>query len=168
MQVQKECTANKSASIHTYQILLSRNRLHLSPWSFTQVCKKIETTMTWNCMSKVRRYTTDNSRTPKLSNFTVFLLTIKTSSQNISMTLSQISLKLHEHRGGSWRKKFPWTILEEQLPVPRKTPASKIGHGVISLLRQLWCHCNLDHNKFSSLSHTIVVTIFYKSLIMAT
>ena len=31
MQVQKECTANKSASIHTYQILLSRNRLHLSP-----------------------------------------------------------------------------------------------------------------------------------------
>ena len=31
MQVQMECTANKSASIHTYQILLSRNRLHLSP-----------------------------------------------------------------------------------------------------------------------------------------
>ena len=113
-------------------------------------------------------FSTDNSRTPKLSNFTVFLLTIKTSSQNISMTLSQIPLKLHEHRGGSWRKKLSWTILEEQLPVPRKTPASKIGHGVISLLRQLWCHCNLDHNKFSSLSHTIVVTIFYKSLFMAT
>ena len=56
MQVQKECAANKSASIHTYQILLSRNRLHLSPWSFTQVCKKIETTMTWNCMSKDRRF----------------------------------------------------------------------------------------------------------------
>ena len=34
--------------------------------------------------------------------FTVFL-TKKTSSQNISMTLLQISLKLHEHRG-SYRR----------------------------------------------------------------
>ena len=89
-------------------------------------------------------FSTDNSRTPKLSNFTVFLLTIKTSSQNISMTLSQIPLKLHEHRSGSWRKKLRRTILEEQLPVSRKTAASKIGDGVISLLRQLWCHCNPD------------------------
>ena len=30
-----------------------------------------------------------------------FILHIKTSSQNISITLSQISLKLHEHRGRS-------------------------------------------------------------------
>ena len=37
--------------------------------------------------------------------FTVFL-TIKTSSQNISITLLQILLKLHEHRGGYWRKKL--------------------------------------------------------------
>ena len=38
--------------------------------------------------------------------FTVFL-TIKTSSQNISITLLQISLKLREHRGSYCRKKVP-------------------------------------------------------------
>ena len=65
--------------------------------------------------------------------FTVFL-TIKTLSQNISITLLQISLKLHEHRGGYWRKKLPKTILEEQFPVPRNTAASKIGNNLISLL----------------------------------
>ena len=91
--------------------------------------------------------------------FTVFL-TIKTSSQNISITLLQISLKLHEHRGRYWRKKLPWMILEEQFPVPRNTSVSKIGNSVISLLWQLRCHCNSDHNKFSSLSNTIVVVIF--------
>ena len=42
----------------------------------------------------------------------------------------------------------------------RNTAASKIGNGVISLLRQLQCHCNPDHNKFSSLSNTTVVLIF--------
>ena len=46
MQVQKECTANKSASIHPNQILFSRNRPELSPRSFTKVFEKIETTMT--------------------------------------------------------------------------------------------------------------------------
>ena len=81
--------------------------------------------------------------------FTVYL-TIKTLSQNISITLLQISLKLHKHRGPYWRKKLPWTILEEQFPVSRYTAASKIGNSVISLLWQLRCHCNPDHNKFSS------------------
>ena len=38
--------------------------------------------------------------------FTVFL-TIKISSQNISITLLQITLKIHEHRGRYWRKKLP-------------------------------------------------------------
>ena len=38
--------------------------------------------------------------------FTVFL-TMKTSSQDISITLLQIALKLYEHRGGYWRKKLP-------------------------------------------------------------
>ena len=61
--------------------------------------------------------------------FTVFL-TIKTSSQNISITLLQISLKLHEHRGGYWRKKLPQTILEQQFPVPRNTAASEIDNSV--------------------------------------
>ena len=48
-------TAQKNASIHTYQTLLSSNQLELSPWSFTHVFKKIETTMRWNCMSKALR-----------------------------------------------------------------------------------------------------------------
>ena len=87
-------------------------------------------------------------------------LTIKTLSQNISITLLQISLKLHEHRGRYWRKKLPWMILEEQFPVPRNTSVSKIGNSVISLLWQLQCHCNPDHNKFSPLSNTTVVAIF--------
>ena len=91
--------------------------------------------------------------------FTVFL-TIKTLSQNISITLLQISLKLHEHRGRYWRKKLPWMILEEQFPMPIYTVVSKIGNSVISLLWQLRCHCNLDHNNFSSLSDTTVVAIF--------
>ena len=92
--------------------------------------------------------------------FTVFL-TIKTSSQNISITVLQILLKLHERRGGYWRKKLPWTILEEQFPVPRYTAASKIGNSVISLLWQLRCRCDPDH-KLSSLSNTTVVVIFPK------
>ena len=93
--------------------------------------------------------------------FTVFLTT-KSWSQNISITLSQISLKLHEHRGGYWRKKLPWIILEEQSSVPRNTSVSKIGNSVILLLWQLRCHCNPDHKIFSSLSNTTVVAIFPK------
>ena len=92
--------------------------------------------------------------------FLTVLLAIKTSSQSIPITLLQISLKPHEHRGGYWRKKLPWTILEEQFPVPRYIAASKIGNSVISLLWQLRCRCNPDHNKFSSLSNTTVVAIF--------
>ena len=46
--------------------------------------------------------------------------------------------------------------MEEQFPVPRYTATSKIGDSVIPLLWQLWCRCNPDHNKFSSLSNTTV------------
>ena len=53
-------------------------------------------------------------------------------------------------------------IFEEQFPVPRYTAASKIGNSVISLLWQLRCRCNPDHNKFSSSSNTTVVAIFPK------
>ena len=49
--------------------------------------------------------------------------------------------------------------MEEEFPVPRNTAASKIGNGVISLLCQLQCHCNPDHNKVSSLSKTTVLLI---------
>ena len=87
-------------------------------------------------------------------------LAIKTSSQNILITLSQISLKLDKHRGRYWRKMIPLTSLEEQFLVPRYIAASKIGNSVISLLWQLRCRCNPNHNKFSSLSNTTVVAIF--------
>ena len=110
-------------------------------------------------MSKALRFLQITAEHQDCPFFTVFL-TIKTSSQNISIMLLQISLKLHEHRGVYWRKKLLWTILEEQFPVPRNTAASKIGNGVISLLWQLRCYCNTDHNKCSSLSNTIVVAIF--------
>ena len=140
-------TANKSASIHTNQTLLSCNRLELSPWSFTHVFKKIETTMRWNCMSKALRFIQITAKHQDFPFFTVFL-TIRTSPQDNLITLSQILLKLDEHHGPFWRKKLPWTILEEQFPVPRYTAASKIGNSVFSLLRQLRCHCNPDHNKF--------------------
>ena len=110
-------------------------------------------------MSKALRFLQITAEHQDCPSFTVYL-TIKTSSQNISITRSQISLKRDDHRSGYWRKKLLWTILEEQFPVPRNTAASKIGNGVISLLWQLRCHCNTDHNKCSSLSNTIVVAIF--------
>ena len=115
--------------------------------------------MRWNCMSKALRFQQITAKHQDLPIFTAFLA-IKTLSQNISITLLQISLKLHEHQGGCCKKSLPWTILEEQFPVSRNTAASKIGNGVISLLWQLRCHCNSDHNKVSSLSNTIVVAIF--------
>ena len=117
--------------------------------------------MRWNCMSKALRFLQITAEHRDCPFFTVFLTT-KPLSQNISITLIQISLKLHEHRGGYWRKRLPWMILEEQFPVPRYTAVSKIGNSVISLLWQLRCHCNPDHNKFSSLSSTTVVAIFSK------
>ena len=115
--------------------------------------------MRWNYMSNALRLVQITVEHQDCQFFTVFL-TIKISSQNISITLLQISLKLHEHRGRYWRKKLPWMILEEQFPVPRNTTGSKIGNGVISLLWQLRCRCNPDHNKLSSLSNTTVVLIF--------
>ena len=131
------------------------------PWSFTHAFKKIETTMRWNFMSKALHFLQITAKQQDCPFFTVFL-TIRTLSQNISKTLLQISLKLHEHRGCYWRKTLPWMIFEEHFPVPRYTAASKIGNSVISLLWQLRCRCNPDQNKFSSLSNTTVVAIFPK------
>ena len=95
--------------------------------------------------------------------FAVFL-TIKTLSQNISITLLQFSLKLHEHRDGYWREKFLRTILEKQFPLPRNTGASKIGNGVISLLWKLRCHCSPDHNNFLSLCNAALWWNFFPNL----
>ena len=117
--------------------------------------------MMWNCMSKALQFLQITAEHQDYPFFTVFLTT-KPLSQNISITLLQIWLKLHEHRGRYWRKKLPWTILEKRFPVPRYTAVSKIGNSVISLLWQLRCRCNPDHNKFSSLSNTTVVAIFLK------
>ena len=110
-------------------------------------------------MSKELRFLQITAEHQDCPFFTVYR-TITTSSQNISITLLQISLKLHEHRGGYWRKELLWAVLGERFLVPRNTAATKIGNGVISLLWQLRCHCNTDHNKCSSLSNTIVVAIF--------
>ena len=104
---------------------------------------------------------TDNSRPSRLSIFYLFSNRKNFIPKYLDNALIQISFTLHEYRGGYWRKKVPWTILEEQFPVPRNTAASKIGNSVISLLWQLRCHCNTDHNKFSSLSNTTVVAIFF-------
>ena len=103
-----------------------------------------------NCMSKALCFLQITAKLQDYPFFTVFLI-IKTSTQNISITLLKISLKSHEHRGCYWRKKLPWTILEKQFPVPRNTAARKIGNVIIPLLWQLRCHWNPYHNKFSSL-----------------
>ena len=117
--------------------------------------------MRWKIMSKALRFLQITPEHQDRPFFTAFL-TKKTSSQNISITLLQISLKLHEHRGCYLRKKLPWTVFEDKFSVPRYTVASKIGNSVILLLWQLRCRCNPDHNKFSSLSNTTVVAIFPK------
>ena len=122
-----------------------------------------------NCMSKALCFLQITAKLQDYPFFTVFLI-IKTSSQNISITLLKISLKSHEHRGCYCWKKLPWTILEKQFPVPRNTAARKIGNGIIPLLWQLRCYWNPYHNKFSSSSSTTVLTPgnFPKSLFIAT
>ena len=115
--------------------------------------------MRWNRISKALCFVQITAKHQGCPFLTVFLA-IKTSSHNISITLLHISLKLDEHRSRYWRKKLLWTILEEQFPVPRYIAATKIGNSVISLLWQLRCRCNPDHDEFSSLSNTTVVALF--------
>ena len=82
---------------------LRRHKQRFEKIATTVVLDKDETTMRWNCMSKalcLLQITVEHQDCPY---FTVFV-TIKTSSQSISITLLQISLKLHERRGGYWRK----------------------------------------------------------------
>ena len=50
-------------------------------------------------MSKALRFLQITAEHQACPLFTIFL-TIKTLSQNISIMLLQISLKIHEHRGG--------------------------------------------------------------------
>ena len=51
-------------------------------------------------------------------------------------------------------------ILEENFPLPRNNAAIKTANSVTLLLGQPQWHCNLNHNKFSSLSDKTVVAIF--------
>ena len=91
--------------------------------------------------------------------FTVFL-TIKTSSQNISITLLQISLKLLRTSRRLLEERAPVNDFGRTVPSAKKyCAASKTGNGVILLIWQLRCHPNSNHNKFSSLSNTTVVAI---------
>ena len=141
-------TTNKSPMIHTNQILLCSNWLELSPSSFTHIFKNIETTMRWNCMSKALCLVQITVEHQDCQFFTVFL-TRKTSSQNISITLLQILLKLHGHWGNRSGEK---SSCERFCKVPSAENYCwiKIGNGVISLLWQLQCHFNPDRDKFSS------------------
>ena len=109
--------------------------------------------MRWNCMSKALRFLQITAKHQDFPFLTVFL-TIITSSQNISIKLLQILLKLHGHWGDRSGEK---SSCERFCKVPSAENYcwSKIGlNGVISLL-WLRCHCNTDHDKFSS-----VVAIF--------
>ena len=146
--------ANKSTLIHTNQILFSSNRLELSPRSFTHVFKKIETTISWNCISKALRFLQITAEHQDCAVFTLFLSKkvqpkgSRERSYRFNLNLTNIEAAI----GGKSNR--------ERFPVPRNTAAGEIADCIISLLRQLRCHCNHDHNKFSSLSNTAVVVIF--------
>ena len=96
-------TTNKSASIHTYQILLSKNRHHLSQVFLTRLKLR---TMRWSCMVKSASFSTDNGQT---SRFSLFNRTIKFSPQNISITLALTDSPLTSRTSMRpyWRKKAP-------------------------------------------------------------
>ena len=67
------------ALIHTNQILLSRNRLKLSLWSFTHVFQTIETSMRRNCTSKVLCFLQIMAELQDCPVFTIFLTINKIS-----------------------------------------------------------------------------------------
>ena len=150
----------KSASIHTNQTLLSSNRLELSPWSFTHVLKKIDTTTRWNCKSKVLRFLQITAEHQDCPFFTVFL-TIKTLSQNISIQHSyrfRLNLTNIEAAigGKSSRERF-WKNSSQCREILLQVKY------LIALFRcydNSKCHCNPDRDKLSSLSNTTLVAIF--------
>ena len=108
--------------------------------------------MRWNYMSKPLRFLLIMAEHQDCPFFTAFI-TIKPSSQNISIVLLQISPKLNERWGGYWRKRLPWMILEEQFPVLRNTAKSK---KVKAAFR---CYDN------SNVIATLIITNFHLYLI---
>ena len=150
-------TANKgSASIHTNQILLSSNRLELSPWSFTYVFKKIETTIRWYFFSKALRFLQLTIEHQDCPVFTVFL-TIKTPSENISITLLQFTFKLHELQGEKGSRERFWK---------NSSQCREIGLQAKYVMASFCCYDNshviltLIITNFHLLSNTAVVVIF--------
>ena len=100
-------TANKSASM-TNQILLSilaikQSYLH----DLSHVFKQINTTMRWKCMSKALRFVQITAKHQDFPFPTVFLI-IKTSFQNISITLLRFCLNFTNIKA---------TVLEKNAPV---------------------------------------------------
>ena len=73
--------------------------------------------MRWNCRSKALRFLQITAKNKDFPFLTVFLI-IKTSLQNISITLLRVLLKLHEHRGERIGEK---SFCERfcKVPVPR-------------------------------------------------
>ena len=132
-----------------YQIPPSYEPLKPFPWSL-ETCFKSELKYYGVKLNfKLASFSKDNGRILNTD-----YLTTNTSSQNIFKKLSYILLKPHEHRGSHWWRKLPWNY------IGLKQVVSKIGNGVVPLLWLLQCHCNPgDHNKFSSLSNTILVVI---------
>ena len=118
------------------KIYLAVSKLFADIFKYTKMCTKV----LWvEIAFQKPSFSTDNGRISRI--FFIVFPTKKTSSQNISITLLKIFLKLHEHRGGYWKKELPWTTLSFR------------------------CYDNsdvipTDHNKFSSVSNTIVVAFF--------
>ena len=86
-------TADTSVSIHFIQNLPSKKSAKAISMIFHTRYYKIETTMKRNCTSKTLCFLQITIEHEDYPVFTVFL-TIKTSSQNITITLLQTSLKL--------------------------------------------------------------------------
>ena len=98
--------------------------------------------MRWSCMVKSASFSTDNSQTSRFSFFyRINFLTIKFSSQNISITLAltDSALTSRTSRRPYWRKKAPVNNFVTTVPVAKKYCCKwwRLGNGVILLLLQL-------------------------------
>ena len=87
--------------------------------------------MRWDFIPKALRFRQITAEHQDRPFFTVS--NYKTSSQNISKTLLQISLKLHEHRGCYWRKKLPWTIVVHMAKLGGNQSERRKDNGAIVL-----------------------------------
>ena len=105
---------------HTYQILLSKNRHDLLQVFLTRLKLR---TMRWSCMVKSASFSTDNGQTSRFSFFyRINFLTIKFSSQNISITLAltDSALTSRTSRRPYWRKKAPVNDFVRTVPGAKK------------------------------------------------